>query len=240
MPPLAWSTGDNFMSKIRLSLLVCFSFFLLSGPALVSAENVPSGHSQILGGIRNTGRVSELNRGAGERDLQTLIGQIIGTALSLIGLIFFILTVYGGFLWMTAHGEEGQIETGQNTIKAAVIGMIIIFSAYAITQLVLNSADSSVVNPNSPNNGGGAPENGGEPNGLACNDPKTLYVVDPADGTGLEVRQGPSVRSAGMFNMPNGTQFFVCGNAPQNGWGVIESNGSVGWVNLNPAWSSPV
>ncbi|MBT4220899.1 MAG: hypothetical protein HOE28_01245, partial [Candidatus Magasanikbacteria bacterium] len=36
------------------------------------------------------------------KDLPTLVGNIIGTALAMIGVFFFILVTYGGILWMTA------------------------------------------------------------------------------------------------------------------------------------------
>ena len=80
-----------------------------------------------------------------------LAGSIIGTALSMISVIFFILMVYGGFLWMTAHGDEGQVSKAQETIVAAIIGIIVILASYAITNYITTSVVSS--DPNSSNSG---------------------------------------------------------------------------------------
>lgn len=63
-------------------------------------------------------------------------GLIIGSILSFIGVIFMILVIYGGFLWMTARGNEQQVEKAKTLIIQSVIGLIIVLSAYAITSLV--------------------------------------------------------------------------------------------------------
>jgi hypothetical protein len=44
--------------------------------------------------------------------------------------------IYGGVTWMTARGEGKKVETAQGAIQAAVIGLIIISAAYAITAFI--------------------------------------------------------------------------------------------------------
>ena len=66
-------------------------------------------------------------------DVQSIVGTVINAALTLVGLIFLILMVYAGFLWMTARGDENMIEKSKKIISAAVIGLVLIMSAYAIT-----------------------------------------------------------------------------------------------------------
>lgn len=73
------------------------------------------------------------------RDIPTIIGNIIGTGLSLVGIAFFILTLYGGFLWMTAHGNDDQIKRALKIITAAIIGLIIVMASYAITTFIFSS-----------------------------------------------------------------------------------------------------
>jgi cytochrome bd-type quinol oxidase subunit 1 len=71
-----------------------------------------------------------------------LAGNVIGAALSMIGVLFFILMVYGGILWMTARGNEDQSKKALNTIIAASIGLIIVLASYAITNFVLTSIET--------------------------------------------------------------------------------------------------
>lgn len=74
---------------------------------------------------------------ADEYTLSETIGRIIKIALSFIGTIFFALTVYAGFLWMTARGNDEQVGKAVGIIKTGIIGMIIILAAYGITSAAL-------------------------------------------------------------------------------------------------------
>lgn len=67
-----------------------------------------------------------------------IIARIIRIALSLIGIIFVILIIYAGFLWMTAGGKPDPIEKAKKIIKQGVIGLAIIFSAYSIASWILH------------------------------------------------------------------------------------------------------
>ncbi len=64
---------------------------------------------------------------------------VIEAFLSLLGIIFVILIVYAGFSWMTANGDEAKVTKAKDTIQRAVIGLVIIVSAYAITYFVFNN-----------------------------------------------------------------------------------------------------
>ncbi len=67
------------------------------------------------------------------------VGTITGYALSLIGILFFGLMLYGGFLWMIAKGDESQVKKALEIIIDAVIGLLIVGAAYIITSLVFSA-----------------------------------------------------------------------------------------------------
>lgn len=73
------------------------------------------------------------------KDIPTIVGNIVGTGLSLVGVTFFILTLYGGFLWMTAHGNDETVKKALKIITSAIIGLIIVMASYAITTFIFNS-----------------------------------------------------------------------------------------------------
>ena len=83
---------------------------------------------------------------SGPDSLFTGIGLIINSALSLVGIIFFILLMYGGYLWMTAQGEEGQVDKSKNIIKSAIIGLIVTMSAFAISVFVMSAFGDNLKN----------------------------------------------------------------------------------------------
>jgi len=72
----------------------------------------------------------------GSSFLTTKVGQIVGLVLSFIGVIFLILMIYAGILWMTASGNEQQVTKAKGLMMNAIIGMIIVFAAYAITSFI--------------------------------------------------------------------------------------------------------
>lgn len=76
-----------------------------------------------------------------DTDISTLIGSLTGTAFSFITVIFFLLAVYAGILWMTARGNEDQADRAKKTIIGAVIGLVLVVAAYAITNFVFDTTD---------------------------------------------------------------------------------------------------
>ena len=80
-----------------------------------------------------------------EGTLNNTIGTIIKAALSFLGVIFLILMIYGGFLWMTAKGNEEEVTKAKNLINAAIIGLIIVVSAYAISYFVIKNLSGAAL-----------------------------------------------------------------------------------------------
>jgi len=72
-----------------------------------------------------------------ELTIEQRISSIIAIFLSLLGVIFFILMIYGGYNWMTAAGDEKKVEKAKDTIRNALIGLVIVIAAYAISVLVI-------------------------------------------------------------------------------------------------------
>jgi hypothetical protein len=73
---------------------------------------------------------------AGQQSLTATVSVIIKAFLGLLGIIFIIMLLLAGFNWMTAGGEEEKVNKAKDTIKRAIIGLIIIVAAYAITHFV--------------------------------------------------------------------------------------------------------
>ncbi len=80
---------------------------------------------------------------SGEANPAVIIGNIVGYALGLLGIVFVVLTIYAGYLWMTAQGNEEQITKAKKMITNAVIGIIIISLAYVITSFVMTNVQTA-------------------------------------------------------------------------------------------------
>jgi len=70
-------------------------------------------------------------------NINVLIGRVINAVLGIVGSLALVMFIYGGLTWMTAAGNKEKIQKGKDILIWATIGLIIIFSAYAIVRFVL-------------------------------------------------------------------------------------------------------
>lgn len=93
--------------------------------------------------LNNTAALGDLTSAAaqsahfGDMSLGDILALIIQIVLGFLGTVFIILMIISGFRWMTAAGNEEQVTKATDTIRAAVIGLILVMAAYAITYYVL-------------------------------------------------------------------------------------------------------
>jgi len=76
--------------------------------------------------------------GLGTRDIRATAVEIINAALELLGIIFLLMILLGGFRWMTAGGNDEAVDAAKKTLGQAIVGVIIIFIAFALTRFVFS------------------------------------------------------------------------------------------------------
>lgn len=69
-------------------------------------------------------------------DVGKLISGFIGIAMLIAALAVFIYLIWGGFEWITSGGDKAGVENARNKITAALIGLVIVASAWAIMRLI--------------------------------------------------------------------------------------------------------
>jgi len=141
------------MKKI-LTLFLLSAIFLSSAVFSVKAASYNFTNDS---GVDTLGKTAGYNVGAAATP-EYYVGLILSIFFSLLGLIFMILTIYAGIKWMTAQGNNSQIEEAKDTLTRAIIGLIICIVAYGITFFVVNLfqgnsqggavIDSPVINSN--------------------------------------------------------------------------------------------
>ena len=62
---------------------------------------------------------------------------IINYLLTFLAVLFLLGLIYAGYLWMTAKGNEEQITKAKKITREVLIGLIIVFLARIITELIL-------------------------------------------------------------------------------------------------------
>ncbi|MFA6594153.1 MAG: pilin [Candidatus Buchananbacteria bacterium] len=88
--------------------------------------------------LNDTGLESQFGSG----DLMPMIGTAISIILGVLGVILVLIVIYAGFWWMTAQGDEKKVEKAKKMIYNSIIGLVIIFAAYALTNFVLDQLEA--------------------------------------------------------------------------------------------------
>lgn len=68
--------------------------------------------------------------------LPSIISALIKGAMVIAAIIFFFMLVIGGIKWIASGGDKAQTEAARNQITAALVGLVIVFAAWAIVSLI--------------------------------------------------------------------------------------------------------
>ena len=125
--------------KIYLAtILLSFVFLGVVVPASVSAADpLPITVIELTNPIGGTDA-----KKIGTTDIRVILGKIVAKALTVLGSISLIVFVIGGVFFLTSRGNQESIKKGTDTMLWAVIGLLVIFSSYAILNLFLGKLAS--------------------------------------------------------------------------------------------------
>lgn len=99
-----------------------------------SAPNAPVSLINPLGGTKD--------KPQGKTSIPELLGSIINSVMGIIGSLALVMFIYGGATWMLSAGNQEQVTKGKNALIWATVGLVIIFTAYALVKFVLTTVTS--------------------------------------------------------------------------------------------------
>jgi len=67
-----------------------------------------------------------------------LIGNVINAILGVVGSLALLMFVLGGITWMTSSGSQEKVKKGRDIIVWSIVGLAVIFLAYALTRFILS------------------------------------------------------------------------------------------------------
>ncbi len=132
---------SHFFMKSLLTRAVLASTTVgtaLAGTAAHAGASNPNpfGNSgKAAGELRNAGNSAGITS---QQDLPQIIGTIINVVLGFMGIVLLFYVILAGWEWMSAGGDDKGVTTAKTRIKNAVIGLVIIVSAYAISNFVIS------------------------------------------------------------------------------------------------------
>lgn len=119
--------------KIIILFLILVVLTLISSNIVLAEEPAAGGSTPCTG---DGCTLPNPLTGTGVENPQQLIGKVIIATLGIVGSIALLMFIYGGFVWMTAAGNQEMVTRGRNILIWAAIGLVIIFSSYALVRFV--------------------------------------------------------------------------------------------------------
>lgn len=65
-----------------------------------------------------------------------IVGALIVLLIIIAAVVFFFMLLIGGIRWITSGGDKAQTEAARNQVTSALVGLVIVFAAWAILQLI--------------------------------------------------------------------------------------------------------
>lgn len=79
----------------------------------------------------------------GDNNPITIGTNLIDAGLGLLGIIFVFIILIAGLKWMTSGGNDDKIKEARKTLFNAIIGIILILSAYSIVTFVFRTFEDA-------------------------------------------------------------------------------------------------
>jgi len=71
--------------------------------------------------------------------IESFIGRLIKAILGLSGSVALLMFVWGGFQYLWSGGDDAKVKKGKETLKNAVLGIVIIFFAYTLVNTLIKA-----------------------------------------------------------------------------------------------------
>ena len=128
------------MKQIIIIFLLLSTYYCL----LTTASPVFAARGQLsvcekIGGTVK-GKECIINNPLGNVTAQQAIGIVIKGLLGIIGVVALIFFVYGGFLWLSAAGDDKKYKAGWDIMTWTTLGLVLIFGSTAIVSFILKIA----------------------------------------------------------------------------------------------------
>jgi len=131
------------MKHLVLAFLLSTALFLPTVTRAVTTPPPAGTPTNVSGATSAAAAEAVLPDPLGVTDVRVLVGRVIKAILGVSGMLALLMFVWGGLLWMTSQGEKEKIAKGQKTLAWAVIGLAVLFTAYAGVNWVIGALAQS-------------------------------------------------------------------------------------------------
>jgi len=119
---------------VSLTAILIFSFALASQVSALSEDNAWGSYWQGDNAVTRNAQ-----NAVGNTDPREMAANVVNVILGFLGIIAVILILAGGFMWMTAAGNEDKVGTAKKVMTAGVVGLVIVLAAFGIAKFVIGA-----------------------------------------------------------------------------------------------------
>jgi len=129
------------MKKIIINLLIFIISVILITPAVTLAQSVaPCTGSALECMQQNANRANkEIGLTQDNKPIQEIVVDFVRIGLGVLGVVFMVLIMYGGFIWMTSAGNQDSVSKAKKILVNSTIGLFIVIISYAISIWVFDA-----------------------------------------------------------------------------------------------------
>jgi hypothetical protein len=122
----------HFFILLLLTILIC-GFFVIAQNGQAYTQKDQAGF------IQQTNEKTGLT----QADFAGIIATVINVILGVVGALFVALIVYGGVDWIISGGNPEKVGKAKKIITRAILGLLIVASAYTISYFISSAFEQS-------------------------------------------------------------------------------------------------
>lgn len=119
------------MKKLSFILFCTFCFLTIGFSNVVLADN--------FGNYGLGNENLKANDLFGQANIPTVISNVIQIIMGLSATVMLVVILYAGFTYLLSRGDSTKTKKAWDLIKSASIGIIIIVTAYSLSQFIINN-----------------------------------------------------------------------------------------------------
>lgn len=122
---------NPFKAKTLAAALLLLVLLVPSIMFAQSSGQTPGERFGLDAAVQGTGVI--------QKKAPDVVGQIIFNVLTIVGVLFLVLIVWGGVMWMVSGGNEKSIGRAKQILITATVGLVIIVLGYTITFYIVEA-----------------------------------------------------------------------------------------------------
>lgn len=127
-----FNRGHTTSAVSRAKALALAALVFLASPAQALAQPRPFNNAPCPG-LNCSEAVGDV---ATLKGIEAVFSNILTIALSLAGIVLFIMFITGGFRYLTAGGDAKAVEAAKGTLTHAIAGLVVLILAWIIIQFI--------------------------------------------------------------------------------------------------------